>query len=402
MNKIGLYLVIVLATSSLAIMPASTLPAANTVLASYGAIEYLNLNRAVYIYGSSSLTDVETSYVASHFNLLICDFYMSRLVLQSIKSKNPNMIILGYKDVIGVHTSDSDWSTINSNEDWFLHDANGNRIKNTQYGWLLMDVGSSGWRQHYTSYLNNQLSQEFDGVFADDVWDTLRTDPWSNSSNLKSVDIANWHTNMIGMLQYVKNNTVSGKLVIVNTSEHQTHDYLDIVDGKVDEGFVHAGWWALNDFESSWFNPIDHINAMTRDSATGKIFISDNGAITPSNPDATVLAQIAQVVNYCYAGTLLGMNGPNSYFTFNNWWSNDNSRGYYGVMGTNLGSPLGLYYENQNVYVRDFAGGKVLFNPSNNSYNVQLTHSYFLPNGTSVSSITMTPWSGTILLSTPV
>jgi hypothetical protein len=331
--------------------------------------------------------------------MIDCDFKMAPSVLQSLKTENPNILIFGYCDAIAAHPVNDFWSTVNANEGWFLHDVNGSRITSTEYGWYLMDISSSGWRQFYSSYVNSQLNGSlFDGVFADDVWNQLSFGLLSNSSDIPNSAISNWHSNMIGMLQYVEGNIVSGKKVIVNTDEYLTHDYLDVVDGKMDEGFAHPSWWELNDYYPIDYT-IDYINAMARDSATGKIFVSDNGAIIPDDPNSATLAEVAQNVNYCYAATLLATNGANCYFTYNNWYSNDGSEGYYQIMNTGLGSPSGSYYLNWSVYMRDFTGGKVLFNPSGNSYNVILGKNYYLMNGTIVSSIVLGPYSGEILLS---
>jgi hypothetical protein len=171
----------------------------------------------------------------------------------------------------------------------------------------------------------------------------------------------------------------------------------------MDEGFVYAIWWELNDYEnlSSWFNPITYINAMARDSATGKIFLAENGAIIPDNLNSTTLAEIAQNVNYCYAATILAMNGANCYFGYNagTYYTYNAGVEYMPNMNTNLGSPSDMYYQSQGVYMRDFTGSIVLFNPSANYYNVTLGQNYYLTNDTIVSSIILSPWSGEILLS---
>jgi hypothetical protein len=345
---------------------------------------------------------------------------MSQSTLQSLKTANPNIVILGYCDIIAMLPSYSYWSTVNANENWFLHDVNGNRIIDPSFGWYLMDINSSGWRQCYTSYINSQLNNSlFDGVFADDCWDQLSlyvgwnlladavTQATLTTSDISNSTLSNWHSDMIGMLKYVEGNIISGKKLVVNTyvslddPASDNHDYINVTDGKMDEGFVHSTEWALTDFESSWFPPMSYINDMIIDSGTGKIFFSENGGLIPNNPNSTVLAEVTQNVEYCYAATLLGMNGPNCYFSYQFWGSSDDSNGYYPIMSVNLGSPSDSYYQSQSVYMRDFTGGKVLFNPSANSYTVILGENYYLMNGTIVSSIVSGPWSGEILLSQP-
>ncbi len=67
-------------------------------------------------------------------------------------------------------------------------------------------------------------------------------------------------------------------------------------------------------------------------------------------------------------------------------------------MGTRIGSPVGAYYQSQNVYMRDFSGGKVVSNPTGGSYTVNLGGNYKLLDGTTVSSVTLAAYSAEICL----
>ena len=66
-------------------------------------------------------------------------------------------------------------------------------------------------------------------------------------------------------------------------------------------------------------------------------------------------------------------------------------------MDVDIGIPTGSYYASQNVYMRNFSSGKVLFNPSAGSHNIILGQNYYLTNGTRISTITLDPWSGEIV-----
>jgi hypothetical protein len=67
-------------------------------------------------------------------------------------------------------------------------------------------------------------------------------------------------------------------------------------------------------------------------------------------------------------------------------------------MDTQIGSSTGAYYPSQNVYMRDFTGGKVLFNPTGNSNTINLGGTYKTVGGSTVSSVTLSAYSGEILL----
>jgi hypothetical protein len=379
-------------------------------------VQTTNLNNAIVIYGASTLNNTEISYIRTHFKLLICDFFMSPSVLASLKANNTNFMIFGYCNSIGVYTSNSYWSTVNAQNNWFMHDVNGNRITQNRYGWYLMNPGSSGWQQFYSSYVNSKLNETlFDGVFADDTWNRLvdyisygslsdaATNETLSNADISTSVVSDWHSNMISFLQNLEGNIISGKKVIVNTDEYLTNDYLAVVDGKMHEGFAYAPWWPLNyyDILGSMYNPLESINTMARDSATGKIFIAENGVAMPTSLNSATITEIIKNANYCYAATLLGINGTNCYFGYNvgAYYTFNGEADYLPTLVTNLGSPTDSFYQSQGVYMRDFTNGKVLLNLSNNSCQIMLGQNYYLTNGTMVSNVVLGSWSGQILTS---
>ncbi len=140
------------------------------------------INKASVIYGRS-WSSADISYAASTST---CSSWTSKETktanpygqwMQSVKSQNPSMLIFGYKILIGEYSIEDDWATVNAHENWFVHDAKGNRIKDSIWGHYLMDVGNVGWREHWVSYVNSKMAAfpAYDGVYADVVWDTLMT-----------------------------------------------------------------------------------------------------------------------------------------------------------------------------------------------------------------------------------
>ena len=412
MNRITIYALAALTICSLLLLPASSsgLTTSNVTLSASGVVQYNNLsvNKAVTAFGVW-FTDTDTSFVANHFTFLTTDFDGSRTdfyipflpAMQSIKTKNPNVKIIGYKELIGIYDYNDDWAEVNSHEDWFIHDANGNRIVNSQYGWYLMDVGSQGWRQHWVSYVNSKMTNTpYDGVFADDVW----TEIWSwylaaLDHTVKDSDVSRWHADTAGMLQYVKANMLPGKILVINTDEgilwqSDTHDYRDIADGYMIEGYFHAVWEDPTTYHSD-YNINRQIDALASDSAAGKIVLAASGTLTSDSETTN------RLVKACYVMFLLGVNGPQAYWSFNEspvgWYVLDGN--YQPIMDTDIGQPTGAYYISQNVYMRDFTGGKALFNPSASSYTVNLGGTYKLLDGATVSSVTLNSYSGEILLS---
>jgi hypothetical protein len=243
--------------------------------------------------------------------------------------------------------------------------------------------------------VNNKINNaQYDGVFADNAPREIPTwVPWNIPySNFKPADIARWHTDTIGFLQYVKANLLPGKIIVINSDDWNSIDYLNVVDGMSIEGFAHATWETPDQHSFGTFM----LDFISQASATGKIVWPLAGTAIPSG---TSTAAVAKVVKFCYAAYLLALNGPQMHWGFNNWGSPDGSRGYYPILDTDIGQVTGAYYSSQNVYMRDFTGGKVLLNPSSSSRSVNLGSSYKLLDGTVVSSIVLGAWSGEILLS---
>ena len=258
---------------------------------------------------------------------------------------------------------------------------------------------TSGWRQFYVQYANTLLSSPYvDGIFGDDVLNEVRytimagvfSDATSNvvltTSDFSSTYLNNWKNDVVGFLNYVKNNMSLDKKFIANSEEYDINSYLTQtnIDGKMAEGYA-----SKNDIMAS-------INGLARDSALGNRNCRNLCFFPVSAPTAST-----PTADYSYVATLLGMNGTNCYFGYNAayYYGYDGGVDYMPVLVTNLGSPSGSYYQNQGVYMRNFTGGIVLFNPSNNSYSINLGNNYQLTNGTKVSNMILGSWSGEILLS---
>jgi hypothetical protein len=405
MNKFVIYVIITLTISGLLLLPtfSSASTTSNVTLRTSGLVLSIrtSINKNLCVYGYSWNSNAIS--VAASCTLLITDLYQQS-TMQSIKAINPNIKIVGYKDLIGMTTgwdaaSAADWAIVNSHEDWFVHDANGNRLQGGAGfgpGSYLMDPSSPGWRQHYVSYVNNELasSPAYDGVFGDNCWDRIVN--WVQamfSTPIPPSVVAGWHDAMMGFLQYIKANLMPDKILVVNSDEYSTDDYLQIVDGQFLEGFDHSLGSPVTQVD---YNLVYNIDALVRKSATGKIVCANSGTLTTGASQA----QIDKVSKFCYAAFLLGLNGSQASWSWTQTATGQyNTITYLPIMDTNIGSPTGAYYSSQNVYMRDFIGGKVLFNPSANSYTINLGGTYTLLNGTSVTSIGLAPYTGETLLS---
>ena len=352
------------------------------------------------------LTNETACFIASHFDVVIIGFDTA-LMIGVIKALNPDIIVLGYRDIMAICPDFDDWEEVDSHEDWFLHDVHGNRLIHKKWGWYAMDVGNTGWRNHYANYMKDKLEISlFDGVFADDVWDTFFAgsgwNPWNVPIEDVPVEIKNrWHSDMLEMIRFCKE-SLREKLLIVNTSNND--DYVYACDGKMEEGFAHPQWWPLEKFHDDWDDWKGKVESLKNISQSGKYYLAQGGTIIPDNPTQAELDKVHDIMIYCFASFLLGANGESLLsagrvtFGFNKIQSKDGSRGYYPEFDVSLGSSVGEYYSIGSVYARDFTGGKVLVNPTKTSHTVSLGENYKSLNEEIVSTITLAAHTAIILL----
>ena len=145
---------------------------------SFSASSTLNGTIKKHVVAYFGISEDNIELISSYFNIIDTNFAKADSV-EEIKSINPNIIALGYRNIMAMHKDYEDWAEVNTHEDWFVHDEFGHRLKEDNYGWYLMDVGNDGWRNHYANYVKEKLDNSpFDGVFTDDVWVKLYSNRW--------------------------------------------------------------------------------------------------------------------------------------------------------------------------------------------------------------------------------
>ena len=372
------------------------LPALSTVFQSGASLNSTGtpINKACLVYSKLPLSDEDTTFLANNFDLVVLNPDLLALrpdYAASIKTKNSGATILAYRELYTMYTGSNDWSVVNLHEDWFLHDINGDRIQSSQFGWYLMDPGNAEWQSHYVSNLNSFVLNGYDGLFADDVWNSLRTYGYfTNESNINSSDISRWHNDVLNMIEYVKAN-IDGKLLILNTDQLDGYDYVAAADGMMIETYAHATWEPSTYYSTYLLS--QQLSYLSTISGMDKISWANSGVSDELTP---------QVLKYCYVMYLLGINGSKSYWSFNDWHSGDGSKGYYPIMDTNIGTPTASYYSNQNVYMRDFTKGKIILNPADNPETIDLGGNFWFLNNTKVDNLTIAGNSGEVLLNETV
>jgi hypothetical protein len=167
------------------------------------------------------------------------------------------------------------------------------------------------------------------------------------------------------------------------------------IDGVLSEGWIsdytESTWYD----ETEWKKSIDmavwvNDNFLSRDN---KFFI----ALCANVAEGTIPegATAEQYALFGYASLLLAISNNGNVINYGTYLFNDYVQSLF---RTKVGTPINAYsvIPNTHVYARDFTDAKVLVNPTNIAYAVNLNGEYLSNNGT-VSSLTIQPNSGIIL-----
>ena len=323
------------------------------------------------------------------------------------RSVNPDIIILAY--VVSTSWNDMYWndslhqqmlSGIQSG--WWLTDGYGNRTSNWP-GLTLLNL-NSGWTDYLSSFVaSNVLSTGYwDGVFYDDVGEGI--------SYVGSVDVNRdgkvddsgtadqlWRNGYVNLVSRTRTLVGSESIIITNGSSRS--ELAPYVNGRMFESFPTPweGNWStitsryLNDQESVAYEPIHVINGGTDNTGNSSDYAK---------------------VRFGLTSTLLG----GGYFGFDFGTTRHNDFWYYDEYDATLGAPIEDPQDRLNpynstikasVWERDFSGGKVIVNSTNETQRVLLDGEYEhlhgsqdpnVNNGRIVSSVKVGSQDGVILL----
>jgi hypothetical protein len=317
--------------------------------------------------------------------------------LPTIRSKNPNAVVLVYKNIAFANVNDPgmsrgvSWTQAQAHPEWFLLDANGNRIESDGYpGNWLMDITSPTYQQAWIQNVTAELARNpWDGVHFDDV--NWKTD-FTGHVPARFPTNADWRAATKAFLAAVTPYTrANGKLAILNIgSGHDApgiwDDWLQYADGAEEEHF--ASWASttggpyIDDYGTKgWMSQINEIKTAV---STGKLAIMRIGGVEGD----------VEAIRYGLASFLLVDDGRQSIAPPK--FANPPT---YPEFSWNLGSPLGAFRSiATNAYRRDFSAGTVIVNASaSQSLTVNLGGTYLDANGKTITSITLGTTRGAVL-----
>ena len=317
-------------------------------------------------YSNTMSNPTNQEFIASHFDILDCPKTQYTAVA-NVKALNPDITVIGYYDAIFQDQTWSDWQYVNSHENWFVHDINGNRIERVTYpGQYLMNP-SSGWSD-YCAQQNKQFLQnypQYDGIFADDTSSDLVDDGYTFEipyTQFESGVLDNWATWMIQYMQNVK--TAFGSDILMPNAWKHMEMCSEATHAIFWENFIHGRSSAYNENglgTNGWNYGLVAVDALHGQAELGNI-IAVNSGCKDANAHPTEAKKWMLFTYACFSFAVVDLN--KAYYSWQ-FYNTDSTHGYYPEMDISLGQPIGDYYHvsgTAQVYARQFANYYVAAN----------------------------------------
>jgi hypothetical protein len=326
--------------------------------------------KAIYAYDKLKHTVAE---IASQYDMVVLQNWTAPNA-PDIKALNPKIKILFYRAAHLTWTWQENYGEINAHESWFLHDpATGRRAQSrSDGGYFLMDISNPDFRAYQIQYVMGWINRYgFDGMFWDGppgaITRWISLDPPPDASI-----VSHWHQDVLTFLREMKQ-ALGSKLLITNSTPIydsgvagvDDSDYLTYVDGTMLEGFAHAPWDAYTTKPGGAWNWQQRMGQRNMDA--GKYLNVISGLQLQGAP----ADQVKRWQTFTLASYLLVADGQRAYYTWGPYGTDEQSP-IFPEMNVPLGTPRGAAYQRDGVWQRDFAKGKVVVNPSDNSQSVTL------------------------------
>jgi len=282
-----------------------------------------------------------------------------------------------YVQIIDMDSWVQEWPNSGLQEEWFYH-SDSSRVYNCDFGYYLMDLSDTAWRNWWSGKVITQLQDnEDDGLFADSYsipnylgsnWDPLLPD---EDDTFESGWAANQHaftdfiqTQFAGRWKWIPN--LGAWITTRDPSDYSN------VDGAMIENFSMWGTGSYFDL-SDWQLQMNRTMSLTK---------ADKIVIAQAYPGTLAERMFA-------LGSYLLVKGSHTYV---NLQINTQMKAeWYPEYGVDLGGPVdalpvdisSFFDTNTNVYVRHFANGAVYVNPDTTDYTVSLgtAHNKVVPSG---------------------
>ncbi len=326
---------------------------------------------------TSSASEAQFAFAATHY---VGAQKLLPAVAVHLRTYNANFLVLHYRLGLGLgyrspgsgcaptggylQIIDGSWvqewpGDSSVSPSWFFPYGSSSRVYNCAWGWYVMNLNDPSWRAWWSGKVIEQLTvNQDDGVFADSYSIPSYLGPYNPP--LPAVDAtfeSGWATEMHAFTDYMRAQFAGRWLWIPNVGSWITtrdpSDYSN-VDGAMLEGFAEGGnenYYALGDWQLQMNRALTLVNA-------GKIVI---GQTYPNGSDVNERLFVL--------GTYLLIKGNHTYVNLESYGLAIQWQPEYAL---NLGAPVDpvppniatLFNASWNLYVRHYANGMVLVNPS--------------------------------------
>lgn len=369
-------------------------------VAAGAARQFPNTTNAIFVFSdqieTGNLTEAQFRFAATHY---VGSQKLQVEAARHLRRYNSNYLVLHYRLGQGLGhsipsascqpTSNSiqiingtwvnEWpGDGNVQENWFFH-WNGQRVFDCDFGWYLTELNDPGWRRWWSDQIIAQLiANQDDGVFADSFSVPNYGFTWSPA--LPVVDAAfesAWAQREHDFTDYIRSRFAGRWRWIPNIGSFITtrdpSDYSN-VDGVMIEQFAEAG-------NGSFFATIDWQLQMDR---VLQLAAADKIILAQSYPDGNTIDE-----RLFDLGSYLLIKGAHTYINLLSFGQNLYWLPEYMI---NLGPPadplpteISKYFNpNWNVYVRSYANGMVLVNPSDtptSTFDLGRVYDRLIPSG---------------------
>jgi len=383
-------LLLVLLIICLSVSAGLSLGQKNVTIPSLGTVSMLKeiytLNRYSILFPKDDVSDI-----IAYFDMTQSHYYTGGKV-QQIHSIRPDFKALVYRNIRAAKTSDPEYDYLEQ-QGWVLKDINGNFVYSTVYGtgYRLADIGNPDYRAWVASWIKENMEEYgFDGVFADNSLSALASQHfWATSAPAINPRTGTYWTDEEVRQALIKvhieiKNVIGSKLLICNGIYdgkrfwQRTSEYLETLSNSPFDGIMSEGlWWDPNyDWysETKWLESLEFMVYIQNNviSETDKVFVpvcklEDASGEPYQLPSGSTEEQMA---TYAVASTMLGIKSSQLYLAISDSQFMETFGQQLFEKANNLGAPLGDYYEDNSVYVREFVNGKVYVNPTDSSHVV--------------------------------
>jgi len=347
--------------------------------------------------GDNKLSDF--SPLAQRYDLLIASHSVGADVIRAFRQRNPGALVFCYFNTSDVNAGWIKdpyyarlWNDTNPHEDWFHHDAQGQRVRIYYPKYkdrCAFNTGNVDLQQYLARRVVETLQTgRYDGIQLDNVstefpfFEKL-VGRWISAVPVKLTP-EQWTADEVAMLKAIMQGTADAgfeeKTIIFNHMRSgepkESRAYLAVTDGANCESWMSRG----TELEGrwGWRAKVDQVREANQ---LGKL---------------TNLLYVPQAVSeqealFCFASYLMALEGDQAYFFYGPAYKMTAQRTWYAFYDLDLGKPSAAYASRDGGFWRPFTRGGVAVNPTAEPVTISLPMRYQTLSGEEVERLSLGP-----------